>query len=276
VTKRFTTSDVRARIAAKALRLLLGKRYADRFAIELWDGSRIEPATLPEFTISVHSPGALRFAIRPPIDLNAGRAFAAGILSCEGNVEAAVDLLYESIAALKAQDAFRAFLLLRRLPTLRAPEPREAHLSGRLHSVARDRQAIGFHYDQPVPFYRAILGDSMVYSCGYYDDGISSLANAQNAKIDYVLRKLRVKPGDRLLDVGCGWGTLVLSAARRFGANVLGITLSHAQHVEGNRRIAEAQLGDMARIELIDYRDIAQSFIRQDCEHRNVRARWSR
>ena len=115
--------------------------------------------------------------------------------------------------------------------------------------------AISYHYDHPVAFYRAFLDPQMVYSCAYYDDGIERLDDAQTAKLEYILRKLRVRPGMSFLDIGCGWGSLVIAAARR-GANAHGITLSRVQYDEANRRIEELGLSDRARVEFRDYRDL--------------------
>ena len=247
-------SDARA-IAVAAIRLLFGDGFERRFSLRLWDGTTLgDPAGAP-FTLCLNSPGALRTAFRPPPDLNAGRAFAAGALTCEGDVEAAVDAFYAATTASTPAQYLRLLALLSKLPKERLPELREARLRGRTHSLARDRAAIGFHYDQPVEFYRAFLGSEMLYSCAYFDDGVTTLDGAQAAKLDYILRKLRVRPGDRLLDIGCGWGGLVLAAARR-GVRALGVTLSVEQHAEAQRRIAAAGLEDLARVELRDYRDL--------------------
>jgi len=153
----------------------------------------------------------------------------------------------------------RLVLLLRRLPQAYLPKLREAHLRGKRHSLARDRAAIGFHYDQPVEFYASFLDRNLVYSCAYFDDGVEDLENAQRAKIDYTLRKLRLAPGERLLDIGCGWGALVVRAAKEYGAQVLGVTLSERQAREGARAIAAANLGHRARIELLDYRRLPKT-----------------
>lgn len=244
------SDDPGVRVANSVLRLLLRKRYAAGYAIRFWDGSRVGPVAKSAFTINVHSPHALRVALRPPFDLNAGRAFAAGLLSCEGDVEAAIALVYESFAGVTLSRALQAAALLFRLPSGRFAAQREARIGGRTHSIARDRRAIAFHYDLPASFYRAFLGESMTYSCAYYDDGIESLDVAQYAKIDYALRKLRLKRGERLLDIGCGFGTLVLRAAERFGANAVGVTLSKAQYEEGQRlfaRVARGQCDDRLR-----------------------------
>ena len=105
-------------------------------------------------------------------------------------------------------------------------------------------------------FYASFLDPQLVYSCAYYDEGVDSLEAAQSAKLDHTLRKLRLRPGERLLDIGCGWGALAIKAARDFGARVVGITLSRRQYEEAKRRVAAAALGDRVRIELRDYREL--------------------
>lgn len=255
----FASDDPHARIAAAVLRIVFGDAYARTFSIALWDGSEVPASQASRFTLRVAHPGALRAAFRPPVDLNAGRAFAAGLLECEGDIEAAVDELYGAIGRLPRTAAARAIPLLLRLPKVAFPPLREASLRGRRHSLARDRAAIGFHYDQPLAFYRAFLDAELVYSCAYFDDGIDSLDDAQRAKIDYTLRKVRLQRGERLLDIGCGWGALVLRAAAQFGAQALGVTLSRVQYEEAQRRIREAGLEGLARVELRDYRELRAS-----------------
>ncbi|MDQ6826092.1 MAG: cyclopropane-fatty-acyl-phospholipid synthase family protein [Candidatus Eremiobacteraeota bacterium] len=257
----FASDDPYVRTADAVLRMLFADHYARNFSVELWDGSRVPSTGASKFTLKINSPGALRLALRPPVDLNAGRALAANLLDCEGDLEAAMHTLYQSINAFRRSSALKLYSLLLRLPRARLPKLREARLRGKLHSVERDQAAIGFHYDQPVAFYRSFLGEQLVYSCAYFDDGVDTLEEAQTAKIDYVLRKLRLLPQERLLDIGCGWGTLVLRAAKAFNARVVGVTLSRSQYEEGNRRIREAGLQDRASIELRDYRQLKlQSF----------------
>lgn len=248
------------RIAEAVLRTVFGDAYARHFNVALWDGTFVPAMGEARFTFRVNSPGALRAAFKPPVDLNAGRAFAAGLLDVDGDVEAAVDELFHLVQRPSPAAMLKLGWLLRRLPRTRLPQLREAHLRGRRHSPARDRAAIGFHYDQPLEFYASFLDREMVYSCAYFDDGVETLEEAQRAKIDHTLRKLRLRRGERLLDIGCGWGALVIRAAREFGANVLGVTLSETQAREGSRRIAQAGLGGSARIELRDYREVRGSF----------------
>ena len=235
---------------------MFGEAYARDFAIRLWEGTEIPAQEQRRFTLCVNDAGALRTAFKPPVDLNAGRAFAAGLLDVEGDVEAAIDAMMGVMERPAIGTMARLALLLRRLPVAALPQLREAHLNGKRHSLARDRAAIGFHYDQPVAFYRTFLDRNLVYSCAYFDEGIETIDDAQTAKIDYSLRKLRLKPGERLLDIGCGWGALVVRAAEKFGAYVLGVTLSEKQYQEARRRISAAGVSDRARVERWDYREL--------------------
>lgn len=249
--------------SASTTRELLDILFADGdgpgVAARLWDGTQIGDPSGP-FVLVVRDPGALRVALAPPVDLSAGRAFAAGLLDCEGDVESAVDALLRAAASLDAARTARIWRLVRRLPKARVRPLREARLHGAVHSRQRDLAAIGFHYDQSLEFYRSFLDDRLVYSCAYFRDASDSLGEAQLAKLDHTLRKLRVRAGDSLLDIGCGWGALVIRAAERFGARALGITLSTSQYEEGNRRIRDAGLTDRVRIELRDYRDVGDRF----------------
>jgi cyclopropane-fatty-acyl-phospholipid synthase len=238
------------------LRCVFGNDYAREFAIRLWEGTYIPAEEQRLFTLCVNAPGALRAAFRPPVDLHAGRAFAAGLLDVEGDVEAAVEVMMGAMQRPAIGTMAKLGMLLRRLPAASLPDLREASLRGKRHSLARDRAAIGFHYDQPVAFYRTFLDANLVYSCAYFDEDVESIDDAQQAKIDYSLRKLRLRPGERLLDIGCGWGGLVVRAAREFGAYVLGVTLSRSQYEEARRRISDAGVADRARVELWDYREL--------------------
>jgi cyclopropane-fatty-acyl-phospholipid synthase len=242
-----------------ALRSLFGQSFLADFGVRLWDGLRLHASGMERFVLCVNSPGALRVALSPPVDLGAGRAFAAGLIAIEGDVEYAIDTLYRSSRERGASlfDKLKVTRYVRRLPKSALPPLREAALHGRVHSRERDRAAIGFHYDQPVEFYRAFLDHELVYSCAYFDDGIETLDAAQSAKLDYILQKVRLREGERLLDIGCGWGALVVRAAQRFGARVLGVTLSRPQYEESQRRITAAFAGDRAQVELRDYRELA-------------------
>ncbi len=244
-----------ARVTA-LLEAIFGDAFRRDFAVRLWDGATLPSTTnRTDFTLLVNTPGALRSAFTPPLERNAGATFIAGGLDVEGDFSRAIARLNAANASRTALQKARIALLLMRLPRSSRPAPPGAALHGRLHSRERDRAAISYHYDHPVEFYRTFLDRHLVYSCAYYDDGVTTLDGAQQAKLAHVLDKLRLEPGMSFLDIGCGWGSLVIAAARR-GAKALGITLSRVQHEEANRRIAALGLGDRARVEFRDYRDL--------------------
>jgi cyclopropane-fatty-acyl-phospholipid synthase len=135
----------------------------------------------------------------------------------------------------------------------------QAALVGTVHSQARDRAAISHHYDLSNAFYSLVLDESMAYSCGHYAEAGMSLAQAQRSKLDLICSKLGLEPGQRLLDVGCGWGSLALHAAEHYGVRVLGVTISQQQREFINRRIAERGLGGLVEIRLQDYRELAEA-----------------
>jgi cyclopropane-fatty-acyl-phospholipid synthase len=238
------------------LRTLFGPQYARDFAIELWDGTRVAASGTPRFTLRINEPFALRAAFAPPLDLSPGRAFVEKWLDIDGDIEESIEVMESAIGSFPRLALPGLIAQLMRLPKPPPPTLDGVRLSGKRHSKERDAEAIGFHYDQPITFYRSFLDSQMVYSCGYWDDGVQTLDEAQLAKIDHTLRKVRLRPGERLLDIGCGWGALVIRAAQQFGAQALGVTLSRRQHEEAQRRIAEAGVGDQVRVELRDYRDL--------------------
>jgi cyclopropane-fatty-acyl-phospholipid synthase len=252
---------------APLLRALLGGVPPVR--IEFWDGSAIEsdgPAGGggPPGTLRVNSPDAIRRLLWMPNQLGLGRAYVAGELDADGDFIAMVEALrdvtaedlrfrtktiVEAIAAAK-----RAGVIGRPLP----PPPQEARLKGRRHSLRRDARAISHHYDVGNDFYRLVLGESMTYSCARFVDDATSLDEAQAAKHDLVARKLGLdrRAGMRLLDVGCGWGSMVIHAASRYGADAVGITISREQAELARKRVGEAGVGDKVEIRLQDYREL--------------------
>ena len=236
------------------LRGVFGERLGREIGVRFWDGTTLTGAGAM-FTLAVNEPYALRAAFTPPLDLNPAKAFVQGWIDVDGNLETALDTLGRAVEDLPKSALVRLAPLLLRLPAPPRNDNGRVRLAGKLHSRARDAAAIGFHYDQPAAFYRAILGPNLVYSCAYWDEGVETLDEAQDAKLDYVLDKLRLRPGQSLLDIGCGWGALVIRAAQR-GARAYGITLSRSQHEEAVRRIAALGLGDRARVELRDYREL--------------------
>ncbi len=240
-------------------RLLLGAPLP--VSVRCWDGS--ESVVDGEPTLVVRHPRALRRLLYAPGELGLARAYVSGDLDVEGDVYAALSFPDRLPARPELRLDRRALARLA-VPLLRlrvlgpppAPPPEEARLRGVRHSLGRDRSAIGHHYDVGNDFYRLLLGPSLVYSCAWFPEPSAPLEQAQEAKLDLVCRKLGLEPGMRLLDVGCGWGSLALHAAARYGASVTGVTISAAQAELATRRVAEAGLSDRVRIRLQDYREV--------------------
>ena len=213
--------------------------------LQLWNGRHFDfSARAPEVTIRVPTPSALTYLLNPTLD-NLGRAYVEGKLEVEGHLRAIIE-----VANALAEQGFAQGS---RLGQLFRPRP---------HSRKQDASAIQYHYDVSNAFYQCFLDPNMVYSCAYYETGTEDLATAQIRKIDHILTKIQVRPGERLLDIGCGWGALVMRAAERYGARCTGITLSRNQHALATERVAAAGLSDRVRIELVDYRDIDGKFDR--------------
>jgi cyclopropane-fatty-acyl-phospholipid synthase len=234
-----------------------------RFAIHLWDGGELPPpgGSEPVGVLVVRSARALEYLLREPNELGAGRAWVRGDLDLEGDLDRALAAaatlppvglgLRDRLAVLAAAGRLGA-LRLRPPP----PPAAEARPSGRLHSLRRDRGSVTHHYDVSNAFYRLVLGPTMVYSCAYFASPGESLEAAQERKLDLVCRKLRLAEGEGLLDVGCGWGSLVLHAAQRYGVRALGITLSEPQAELARERIAAAGLADRCEVRVQDYREL--------------------
>jgi cyclopropane-fatty-acyl-phospholipid synthase len=250
--------------AAGAMRPLLEQLLGldPHVRIVLWDDSAFGPVE-GIGTLFIRSPDALRRILWAPGELGLARAYVSGDIDVEGDVIAVVAALRDAApaklggpAAVSAavRAARRTGALGRPLP----PPPEEAKVRGRRHSKGRDAQAISHHYDVGNEFYGIVLGEAMTYSCAYFDRPERTLAEAQAAKHDLICRKLGLaeRPGARLLDVGCGWGSMAMHAASRFGAQVVGITISREQAAHARRRVDEAGLADRVEIRLQDYRDV--------------------
>ncbi|MFJ8132690.1 class I SAM-dependent methyltransferase [Streptomyces hydrogenans] len=238
--------------------------------LRAWDGSEAGPADGGPVLV-VRDRRALRRMIWKPGELGLARAWVAGEIDVEGDLYEALDrlsgLLWERggegggllAAARDPRVRAAAGALLRLAGALPPPKPPAEEVRGHggvRHSRRSDRQAISHHYDVGNDFYALVLGPSMVYSCARWADG-GTLEEAQRDKLDLVARKLALKDGDRLLDVGCGWGSMAIHAAREYGARVVGITLSREQAAFARKRIAEEGLTDRIEIRVQDYRDVA-------------------
>ena len=245
------------------LRRLLGPDLPVR--VRAWDGSVIGPPSSPT-TIVIESPNALRRMLYAPGELGLSRAYVAGDLSLEGDVfdllavrdrfGAAGDHVEVGIGPKDLPELIRTARRLGAIgPPLPAP-PEEARLKGRRHSPARDRAAIAHHYDVGNDFYRLVLGPSLTYSCAHWSRPGATLEEAQAAKYELVCTKLGLRPGMRLLDIGCGWGGMALHAAEHHGVTVVGITLSKEQRRLAAERAAEAGLADRIEFREQDYRAV--------------------
>lgn len=228
-----------------------------------WDGSEAGPAGAPVAVL--HSRQALRRLAWQPNDLGFGRAYVAGEADVDGDVfellRAVSTAAGEQPRPLTAGDRLRVVGDAVRLGAVgrQPPPPPEevGRLRGQLHSADRDRAAVTSHYDVGNDFYRRVLGDSMVYSCAYWPDRPgATLEQAQRDKLELVCRKLGLRPGQRLLDVGCGWGSLVLHAARHHGVRAVGVTVSAEQQRWAQEQVARAGLGDRVEVRLQDYRHV--------------------
>ena len=206
--------------------------------LALWNGAQHDLGADPLVTVQLAGPGALRYFLPPSLD-NLAEGYVNGHFDVLGRAQDVVD-----VASRLAQIGVPMRGRFGRLFTpLR-------------HDRARDARAIEKHYDVSNDFYRLWLDEAMVYSCAYFPDRTETLAAAQTAKLDHILTKLMLQRGERLLDIGCGWGALALRAAQKFGAQVVGVTLSKNQHALACERVRQAGLGGQVEIRLQDYRDI--------------------
>jgi cyclopropane-fatty-acyl-phospholipid synthase len=242
------------------LRDALAQALPERpFRLELWDGTALPSTNGAGPTFRLRSPVALGHALRAPGQLGLGRAYVSGALEVD-DVDAALDLLDGWSAppldarakARLAAGAVRAGAL-GALPRVPATElaPR-----GRRHSIARDRRSVRHHYDVSNDFFELMLDASMTYSCAIWSRGAETLEDAQRTKLELVCTKLGLRAGERVLDVGCGWGSFALHAAREHGVHVTGITLSEPQAALARRRAADAGLADRIDIRVADYREL--------------------
>jgi cyclopropane-fatty-acyl-phospholipid synthase len=250
-----------ATTVAPLLEGLFGDRLPVRF--EFWDGSGIGPTDGPG-TLAIRSPNAISRMLWAPGELGIGRAYVTGELEADGDIFSVLNALHVAARPdLRAGPrpavlALRAALQLGVLGRPPAPPAEEASPRGRRHSKRRDAEVISHHYDISNEFYRLVLGPSMTYSCARFVESSTTLEAAQQSKHDVVCRKLGLHEhrGARLLDVGCGWGSLALHAASHYCAHVVGITLSSAQADLAKIRVKEAGLDDQIEIRVQDYRDL--------------------
>jgi cyclopropane-fatty-acyl-phospholipid synthase len=210
-----------------------------------WDGDSFDFASDPSVTITIHSPHLLKSLLKGNF-VKLGDAFVAGDLTVDGPIDAIVG------SGITLAERIGRSRVVKPLATL-------ARLAPRLHSKRSDAADIGYHYDVSNDFYRLWLDENMVYSCAYFRNGNEDIDTAQRQKLDHVCRKLRLKPGERILDIGCGWGGLLHWAARYYGVNGVGITLSERQYAYARDRFSADGLGHQIEVRLQDYRDLNEA-----------------
>jgi cyclopropane-fatty-acyl-phospholipid synthase len=243
------------------LRREIEERIPERpFAVEFWDGTRLPATGDGGPTFYVRSPRAAAHVLRAPGQLGLGRAYVSGEIEVD-DMDAVIELLDSwKPPPLEGTDKARLLLGAVRATGLTRPPRRpasELRPNGRRHTKERDAEAVRHHYDVSNEFFSLFLDDSMTYSCAVFSRGAETLEAAQEEKLEMVCRKLALREGDRVLDVGCGWGSFPLWAATRHGARVVGITLSPPQAEKARARAEAAGVGDRIEIRVMDYRDLA-------------------
>ncbi|GGP27494.1 SAM-dependent methyltransferase [Silvimonas amylolytica] len=209
--------------------------------LQLWNGKHFDLHPEPRVTLIANTAGSLRHVINPTLD-TLGKAYVEGEIDLEGHVLDVVDIATQ-LAAAEGDDT------------------RTTPRAGR-HSRESDKNAIGYHYDVSNEFYSAWLDKEMVYSCGYFRTESDTLDQAQIQKIDHILNKINIQPGQTLLDIGCGWGALMVRAVKQYGARAVGVTLSQNQYEYARERIAREGIADRCEVRLQDYRDVTGQFDR--------------
>jgi cyclopropane-fatty-acyl-phospholipid synthase len=260
--------DDRAASRCRAvLAAIFGEPHQRSFDVRFWDGTVDRGANpKPLFTMVLNRPAALRRMLLPPNELSIVESYIAGDIDIEGSMEVASNLGEEIGGRLRSPLAVAKLVrMVVGLPGQAEDDladtrfPEHARKLGPRHTPVRDAAAIHFHYDVGNSFYKLWLDRRMVYSCAYFRSPDATLDEAQEAKLDLICRKLRLKPGERLLDIGCGWGGLIMHAAEHFGVDATGITLSENQASLARERIGKAGLADRCRVAIRDYRTLTQS-----------------
>jgi cyclopropane-fatty-acyl-phospholipid synthase len=243
---------------------IFGGASLDTVGVRLWDGTMWPDNGPRDAMLVLKHPGALGRMFLPGTEVGLAEAYLHDDLDIEGNVEAAfeiADFLLERLGDWKKRLKLGGLLIAlpesnRRSTMRRAARQLLPRIRGKRHSPERDRRVVTFHYDVSNDFYRLWLDRHMVYSCAYFRSPGDDIEAAQEQKLDYLCRKLRLQGGQRLLDIGCGWGALVMHAAKHFGVRAEGITLNQPQAEWACARIAKAGLENQARVDLRDYRRI--------------------
>ncbi|HEY6102919.1 MAG TPA: cyclopropane-fatty-acyl-phospholipid synthase family protein, partial [bacterium] len=257
--KQADAAPVEARAVSTTERIL-DRLFAPHrtFATRLWNGTILPAAGESQFTLVLTHPGAFRRMLLPPTELAAGEAFVRGDFDIEGDLEAAVGAMAQAALSKPLREWLEVGSLALTLPRtgVRGTVPPRARLTGQRHSLERDRIAVRHHYDVGNDFYALWLGRRLVYSCAYFPMGTEDIDTAQEAKLEHICRKLRLRPGERMLDIGCGWGGLVRYAAAQYGVHAVGVTLSEPQAQHAREQIRSDGLEGRAEVRVVDYREV--------------------
>lgn len=245
------------------LEWILRGYHPRNFEIKLWDGTTFEadPGENVRFRLILTHPGSLKNMLWPPTELNMGEAYIYGDFDIEGDIEAVFPVA-EYVKGLKLSivEKMKIGSRFMGLPSGEHPFKPEktVKLKGKVHSKERDKIAIKSHYDVSNDFFSLWLDKNMVYSCAYFRSPNDDIDKAQRQKLDYIAKKLFLKPGERILDIGCGWGGFVIYAAENYNVDALGITLSENQYMYAKERISQLGILKKCRVEFRDYRDIEE------------------
>ena len=257
------TTDQAVQVTLSLLQDVFSSSPARNVAVRLWDGSTWQPESESggptRCTLVLQHPGALRKMFVPPSDLSLGEAYIYNDFDIEGDVQALLPLMEHFLDGHWGKmEQVRFGKRLLSLPKMDQARPTDIapRVHGPVHSKGRDRQATNYHYDRSNDFYAVWLDARMIYSCAYFATPDDDLETAQEQKLEYLCRKLRLQPGERLLDIGCGWGGLLIYAAQHYGVEADGITLSPQQAKLARERIKEAGLENRCRVEICDYREV--------------------
>ena len=262
-TTQTVQSDKTTRLTLHLLNELFSGGAIQNVGVRLWDGVHWPDDAPRPATIGLKHPGALREMFLSGTEVGLAEAYLYDDFDIEGDIEAVFGLA-ETLAEMPTGLIWklRTARDLLRLPAGQKGQHGRrgrSKLTGKRHSIKRDRQAIAYHYDVSNDFYALWLDRRMVYSCAYFATPDDDLDTAQERKLDYICRKLRLQPGQRLLDLGCGWGGLVVHAAQHYGVDATGITLSQPQADLANVLIAQAGLADHCRVKVQDYREVDEA-----------------
>ena len=230
------------------------------FAVRFWDGTELPATDAGAPIFAFRSPEALAHVIRAPGELGLGRAYVLGLVETD-DIEKSLQVVdtFEAPRLSVGQMARLGGALIRACGLVRPPRrpASELRLRGERHTPGRDRRAVSYHYDAGNAFFQLFLGPSMTYSCAYFKGGAQTLEEAQQAKLGLVCTKLGLREGERVLDVGCGWGSFAIHAARHYGVSVLGVTLSEEQVRLGRELVEAAGVADRVTLRLADYRELS-------------------